>query len=70
MSGSSTTLRPLLKHYAGMVPEALDSLTSEERHEVYRMMRLKVLIPSDGPVEVTGVFGWPLEARASRSGEN
>jgi site-specific DNA recombinase len=57
----------LLEHYAGMIPEALDDLTSKERHDVYRMMRLKVLIPADGPVEVTGVFGEPLEASAPRS---
>jgi site-specific DNA recombinase len=54
----------LLEYYAGMVPKALDNLTSEERHDVYRMMRLKVLIPADGPVEITGVFGGPLEASA------
>ena len=57
----------LLEHYAGMDPEALDDLTPEERHDVYKMMRLKVLISADGTVEVTGVFGEPLEARASRS---
>jgi site-specific DNA recombinase len=57
----------LLEHYAGMVPEALDELTSEERHNVYKMMRLKVLISADRTVEVTGVFGGPLEASASRS---
>jgi len=33
----------LLDSYAGTVPEALDLLTSEERHKVYRMLRLKVL---------------------------
>jgi hypothetical protein len=31
-----------------MVPESLESLTSRQRHDVYRMMRLKVLIPTDG----------------------
>ena len=57
----------LLKHYAGMVPEALGALTSKERHRVYKMLRLKVLIHADRPVEVTGVFGRPLEASAPRS---
>jgi site-specific DNA recombinase len=32
----------LLDHYAGMAPEALSSLTPEERHQVYKMLRLKV----------------------------
>jgi hypothetical protein len=47
----------LLEHYAGMVPEALDDLTSEERHRVYKMMRLNVIMYADGHVEVTGAFG-------------
>ena len=50
----------LLEHYAWMVPENLDSLASEERHSVYRMLRLKVVVSADGSVEVTGVFGGPL----------
>jgi hypothetical protein len=50
-----------------MVPQALDDLTPEERRDVYKMMRLKVLIFSDGSVEVTGVFGGPLGIGASRS---
>ena len=57
----------LLEHYAGMVPEALDTLTSEERHRVYKTMRLKVLVFADRSVEVTGVFGGPLEADTARS---
>ena len=55
-----------MEHYAGMLPEALDDLTSKERHDVCKMMRLKVLAFSDGFVEVTGVFGGPLEVGASR----
>jgi chromosome segregation ATPase len=50
-----------LEHYAGMVPEALDELTSEERHRVYRMMRLNVVMYADGLVEVTGAFGGLLD---------
>jgi hypothetical protein len=38
----------LVEHYTGMVPESLEGLTSRQRHDVYRMMRLKVLIPTDG----------------------
>jgi hypothetical protein len=52
----------LLEHYAGMVPEALDGLTSEERHRVYKMLRLRVVVLAAGPTEVTGVFAGPLEA--------
>ena len=32
-------------------------MVSEERHEVYRMLRLKVLAPPDGSPDVRGSFG-------------
>jgi site-specific DNA recombinase len=57
----------LLEHYARMVPETLDNLTSKERHSIYRMLRLKVVVSADRPIEVTGVFGGPLETSAHRS---
>lgn len=51
----------LLERYAVMVPEALDELTSEERHRVYKMMRLNLVMYADGLVEVTGAFGGLLD---------
>jgi hypothetical protein len=50
-----------------MVPEALDALTSQERHRVYKMLRLKVLLHADGSTEITGMFGRPVEAPGSSS---
>ena len=50
-----------------MVPESLDNLTSKERHSIYRMLRLKVVVSADRPIEVTGVFGGPLETSAHHS---
>jgi hypothetical protein len=47
----------LLEHYAQMVPSALDGLTPEERHQVYKMLRLRVLVYQDNTLEVSGVFG-------------
>jgi site-specific DNA recombinase len=47
----------LLKHYASIAPEALDALTPEERHHLYRMLRLEVIIRPDANLEVSGVFG-------------
>jgi site-specific DNA recombinase len=44
----------LLDYYAGMAPEALKSLTPEERHQVYKILRLKVIARLDGDVELTG----------------
>ena len=57
----------ILKRYAGMVPEALDTLTSEERHRVYKMLRLRVLLNADGSTEITGIFGGPVDGGPGRS---
>src|SRR5215207_3463910 len=38
----------LLREYARRTPEALNSLTSEQRHQVYKMLRLKVVVNEDG----------------------
>jgi site-specific DNA recombinase len=46
----------LLESYAGMVPQALDSLTPEERHQIYKMLRVQVTVGPDGRVEVTGAL--------------
>jgi hypothetical protein len=47
----------LLESYVGMVPEALDSLTPEEHHYVYKILRLRVTLRPDAPPEVSGMFG-------------
>ena len=47
----------IMERYAGMVPEALETLSPQERHRVYRMLRLKVVAHSDNTMEVQGVFG-------------
>ncbi len=47
----------LLEYYAGMVPEALDGLTPEERHQIYKMLKLEVTAGADGTIEVTGALG-------------
>ena len=46
----------LLHDYARMVPEALDELTGEEHHQVYRMLRLRVHVYPDGDLDVQGVL--------------
>ena len=50
----------LLEHYADMVPEALEDLTGEERHQVYRMLRLTVYLHPDGDLEAEGVLREPV----------
>lgn len=47
----------LLESYTKMTPEALYSLTPEERHELYKMLRLKVQALPDSTAEVSGVLG-------------
>jgi hypothetical protein len=42
----------VLEHYAALAPEALDSLISEERHQLYKMLRLKVLVAKSGDLEL------------------
>jgi hypothetical protein len=43
-----------MREYAGAVPEALSALSPEERHRVYRMMRLEVALAPDGGMEMRG----------------
>src|SRR5215213_8235601 len=44
----------LLESYAEMAPEALDSLTPEERRKFYGMLRLGVTVSPDGSAELRG----------------
>ena len=40
-----------------MTPAALDALSPEERHQIYKMLRLTVEVSPDGSLNVTGVLG-------------
>jgi hypothetical protein len=64
LKGRSELLRNLrrekdaiMERYAGMVPDALETLSPQERHRIYRMLRLKVVAHPDDTMEVQGVFG-------------
>jgi site-specific DNA recombinase len=46
----------LLKNYAEMMPEALNSLEPEERHRIYNMLRLRAVAFPDGTLEVSGAL--------------
>jgi hypothetical protein len=46
----------VMEHYAGTVPEALDDLSPEERHKIYKMLRLEVLAYPDKSLEVSGAI--------------
>ena len=45
-----------MEHYAQLVPEALDSLTPEERQRFYTRLRLKVMVEINGDFELSGAF--------------
>ena len=49
----------LLRHYENIAPEALDSLTSEERQQLYRLLRLKLTAgpPPERELTLTGILG-------------
>jgi hypothetical protein len=46
----------LLESYARMAPDALEALSAEERHRLYRMLRLRVVVNPDRSIEVTGAL--------------
>ena len=46
----------LLEYYVEMTPEALESLTPEERHRVYGILGLGAPITMDDTLEVSGTF--------------
>ena len=50
----------LLENYAEMIPEALDVLQPEERHRVYKMLRLRAVAFPGGSLEVSGALGEEL----------
>jgi site-specific DNA recombinase len=50
----------VLEYYTTLAPEALDSLTPEERHRLYKMLRLKVLVARSGDLEIE-LAGTPAE---------
>jgi hypothetical protein len=47
----------LLESYGRMSPSALVTLSPEERHHVYKMLRIVVEVSPDGSLDVTGILG-------------
>ncbi len=46
----------LMESYAGVVGETLEDLSPEERHRVYKLLRLDVRFGPDWPLEISGIF--------------
>jgi site-specific DNA recombinase len=57
----------LLDSLVGVAPDALASLTANERHHVYRTLRLRVVAHQDGSLELSGMFGESLDMCQSRT---
>jgi uncharacterized protein involved in exopolysaccharide biosynthesis len=47
----------VLETYEQMAPEALDALTAEERHQFYKMLKIRVTAYANGPLEISGMLG-------------
>jgi hypothetical protein len=56
----------LMERWTGMVPDALEALTPEERNEMHRMLRLQVTPVTEG-YAVSGVLCTPEPSSFSRS---
>jgi len=52
----------LLDSLEAQAPEALDSLTPEQRHQWYKLLKLKADVFADGRVEISWAGGVPSEA--------
>ena len=56
-----------MESYVGMVKEALEDLAPEERHRIFKLLRLSVRFHPDWPLEITGVFAQVEEAETGSS---
>jgi site-specific DNA recombinase len=46
----------IMEHYAGTIPGSLNDLGPEERHKIYKMLRLEVLAYPDKSLQVSGAI--------------
>ena len=60
----------VVERYSGVVPESFDELSPEERHQVYKMLRLEVLAYPDKSLEVRGAILAGEEGGSDRGGPN
>jgi len=54
-----------MESYTGAVEETLEDLAPEERHRVYKLLRLSVRFRPDWPPEVSGIFAELVEEAAN-----
>ena len=56
LAGLKCNSDALLERYSALVPEALETLDAEEKHQLYNMLRLQVTTREDGALEMSGVL--------------
>ena len=61
-----------MESYARMTSAALDALSPEKRHQVYKILRLTVEVAPDGFLAISGVLGksFVSENQDARLGPN
>jgi hypothetical protein len=47
----------LVRQYAAIVPDALEEIPPEEKHRIYKTLRMRVLVNAEGTVAVEIVSG-------------
>jgi hypothetical protein len=55
----------LVRQYAAIVPESLDGISPEEKHQIYKTLKMKVLVNVEGTVAVETVSGEATESAQS-----
>jgi hypothetical protein len=60
----------LMESYAGMVSETLEDLAPEERHLIYKLLRLSVRYRPDWPLEIAGIFTQVAEEAETGSSDS
>ena len=55
----------LVRQYAAIVPEGLDAISPEEKHQIYKTLRMKVLVNIEGTVAVETISSKVTELEPS-----
>jgi hypothetical protein len=55
----------LVRQYAAIVPESLDVISPEERHQLYKTLKMRVLVNAEGTVTVETVLSEVTETDQS-----
>jgi len=54
-----------VRQYAAIMPEVLDTISPEERHQIYKTLKMKVLVSTEGTVTVELICGHAPDSGAS-----